>query len=57
MRWYGRIGRRVWLHEIKCFVFRDRRVNDGPALAAFWGAPQAAEEEALRVTRPLPKAA
>lgn len=51
MRWYARIGRRVWLHEIWCFVFRDRRTTDGPSLAAFWGAPQDREEEALKVTR------
>ena len=47
MRWYARIGRRVWLHEIWAFVMRDRRVADGPTLEAFWGAPQDTEEEAL----------
>ena len=51
MRWYARIGRRVWLHEIWCFVFRDRRTVNGPSLAAFWGAPQDRDEEALKVTR------
>jgi anaerobic magnesium-protoporphyrin IX monomethyl ester cyclase len=41
------MGRRVWFHELKNFMFRDRRVADGPTLAEFWGAPQDAEEEAL----------
>jgi anaerobic magnesium-protoporphyrin IX monomethyl ester cyclase len=46
MRWYYRMGRRVWFHEIAGFLFRERRVRSGPTLAAFWGAPQDAEEEA-----------
>ena len=36
MRWYTRIGRRVWFHEIWRFL-RDGRVKDGPSVAAFWG--------------------
>jgi anaerobic magnesium-protoporphyrin IX monomethyl ester cyclase len=51
MRWYARMGRRVWFHEIRSFLFRDRRVADGPTVAAFWGAPQAGEEEAMRPAR------
>ncbi len=47
MRWYARIGRRVWLHEVWSFLFRDRRSRHGPTLAAFWGAPQDHEEDAL----------
>ena len=46
-RWYYRMGRRVWFHEIRNFLFRDRRVKRGPTLEQFWGAPQDAEEEAL----------
>ena len=49
MRWYSRIGKRVWLHEIWCFLFRDSRGAVGPALSQFWGAPQDALEEALAV--------
>ena len=49
IRWYYRMGRRVWFHEIWNFLMRDRRLRDGPSLAAFWGAPQDAEEEALHV--------
>jgi anaerobic magnesium-protoporphyrin IX monomethyl ester cyclase len=51
MRWYTRIGRRVWPYEIKNFLIRDRHIKDGPSLTEYWGAPQDAEEEALR---PLP---
>jgi anaerobic magnesium-protoporphyrin IX monomethyl ester cyclase len=51
MRWYTRMGRRVWLHEIWNFLFRDRRLANGPTLVEFWGAPQDAEEEAMRVRR------
>ena len=49
MRWYTRIGRRVWPHEIRNFLFRDRRTGTGPTVAQFWGAPQDAEEYALHV--------
>ncbi len=47
MRWYYRIGRRVWPYEIGNFLFRERRQEDGPTLAEFWGAPQDSEEEAM----------
>ena len=64
MRWYTRMGRRVWLHEIWSFLFRERRVKNGPTLAEFWGAPQDAEEELMRaatkeraVSAPAPIAA
>ncbi len=40
MRWYYQIGRRVWPHEIWNFLFRDRRLQDGPTLAEFWSASQ-----------------
>jgi anaerobic magnesium-protoporphyrin IX monomethyl ester cyclase len=47
MRWYTRMGRRVWPFEIWAFLFRDRRITHGPTLAEFWGAPQDREEEAM----------
>ncbi len=47
VRWYYRMGRRVWFHEIGNFLFRDRRIADGPTLAEFWGGPQDREEEAM----------
>ena len=57
MQWYARIGRRVWLHEVWSFLVRDRFVKSGPTLAAFWGAPQDTEEEALKVARGVKAAA
>jgi anaerobic magnesium-protoporphyrin IX monomethyl ester cyclase len=47
MRWYTRMGRRVWPHEMFGFLFRDRRVANGPSLSDFWGPPQDSEEEAM----------
>jgi anaerobic magnesium-protoporphyrin IX monomethyl ester cyclase len=47
MRWYYRIGARVWPYEIKRFFLE--RTRPGPTLEQFWGAPQAAEEESMRV--------
>jgi anaerobic magnesium-protoporphyrin IX monomethyl ester cyclase len=48
-RWYYRIGRRVWPYEIWNFLFRDKRTRHGPSVAALWGPPQDAEEEAMSV--------
>jgi anaerobic magnesium-protoporphyrin IX monomethyl ester cyclase len=48
MRWYTRIGRRVWLHEVWRF-FRDRRTVGGPTVAEFWGEPQDHGENAMTV--------
>jgi len=54
-RWYYRIGRRVWPHEIWNFFFRDRRLKNGPTLTEFWGQPQDAEENAMKEGSPLMK--
>lgn len=51
MRWYTRMGRRVWFHEVWQWLTADRRIADGPTLEAFWGAPQEGEEAALAVPR------
>jgi anaerobic magnesium-protoporphyrin IX monomethyl ester cyclase len=51
MRWYTRMGRRVWFHEWRNFLFRDRRATDGPTLRAFWGDPQDHQEIPLRIIR------
>ena len=51
MRWYTKMGRRVWCREVWQFLFEDRRVSNGPTLAEFWGAPQDAEEESMTVGR------
>jgi anaerobic magnesium-protoporphyrin IX monomethyl ester cyclase len=47
IRWYYRMGRRVWFHEIWNFIYRDRRKKDDPTLTQFWGEPQDAEEESM----------
>jgi anaerobic magnesium-protoporphyrin IX monomethyl ester cyclase len=48
MRWYTKMGRRVWPHEIIDFL-RDPLVKSGPTLAEFWGPAQEAEENAMAV--------
>jgi anaerobic magnesium-protoporphyrin IX monomethyl ester cyclase len=50
MRWYTRMGRRVWLHEWRGFL-RDKRLTDGPTVQQFWGAPQDHQEVPLRTGR------
>jgi len=40
MRWYTKMGRRVWPYEWFSFFFRERRITNGPELQQFWGAPQ-----------------
>jgi anaerobic magnesium-protoporphyrin IX monomethyl ester cyclase len=50
-RWYYQMGRRVWPFELWNFLFRDRRVKDGPTLAEFWGTPQDDHETSMQ-TRP-----
>lgn len=50
MKWYYRIGRKVVAWEIRNFIWRDRRVKDGPTLVEFWGPPQDEHEEALDAT-------
>jgi anaerobic magnesium-protoporphyrin IX monomethyl ester cyclase len=52
MRWYTRMGRRVWPHEVLGFLFRDRRTAHGPTVAQFWGAPQDSEEESMQPHKP-----
>ncbi|MCX6927884.1 MAG: magnesium-protoporphyrin IX monomethyl ester anaerobic oxidative cyclase [Verrucomicrobia bacterium] len=37
MRWYYRIGRRVWPYELRQWLFHDRRTRRGPTLAEFLG--------------------
>ena len=46
-RWYYQMGRRVWFHEVFHFLFRDRRIKNGPTVEQFWGPTLAHEEEAL----------
>jgi anaerobic magnesium-protoporphyrin IX monomethyl ester cyclase len=37
MKWYYRIGRRVWPHEIWNFILRDRPKQSNLTLSEFWG--------------------
>ncbi len=48
MGWYYEIGLRVLRFEIGNFLRRDQLQTRGPSLQEFWGAPQNAEENALR---------
>jgi anaerobic magnesium-protoporphyrin IX monomethyl ester cyclase len=55
MKWYYRIGRRVWPYEIRNFLFQDHCRRDGPTLAEFWGPPQDAESPGvLETSTPVP---
>ncbi|MES2886611.1 MAG: magnesium-protoporphyrin IX monomethyl ester anaerobic oxidative cyclase [Pseudomonadota bacterium] len=51
IRWYYRMGRRVWFHEVIRFVFQDACKEDGRTLRAFMGDNQEHEEEASVVPR------
>ena len=55
-RWYYRMGRRVWFHEIIGFFLRDRRIADGRTVAEHFGGTQDHEEEASAVP-PRPRRA
>ncbi len=48
MKWYTRMGRRVFFHELWQFLFRTKRVKNGMKLKAFWGEAQEHEEFPLR---------
>ena len=47
MRWYTRIGRRVWMHEVLEFLFLTRREKHGPTLETFAGKDLSEREYAL----------
>jgi len=51
IRWYYRMGRRVWIHELISFFFRDSLRLDGRTVSHHLGQPQDHEEEASRVGR------
>ena len=36
MRWYTRIGKRVWMHEVLQFLFNDKHTSKSVKLSAFW---------------------
>jgi len=45
------MGRRVWLYEVKNFVLRDERTDQGPTVREMWGAPQDDEERSMAPVR------
>jgi len=49
IRWYYRMGRRVWFHEIFGFLFRDKARRHALTVEQFAGKAQDAEEEAMTV--------
>ncbi|MEM8653083.1 MAG: hypothetical protein AAGF54_21360, partial [Pseudomonadota bacterium] len=46
MRWYTRMGRRVWLSEVWEFI-TDSFLKDGPILSEYWGTMKQDPENAL----------
>lgn len=66
MRWYSKMGRRVWFHEVFEFLFAGGRTPDGPALRDFLGptleqreyalAPPTREAKAVIRVQPAPQA-
>jgi anaerobic magnesium-protoporphyrin IX monomethyl ester cyclase len=54
IRWYYRMGRRVWLHELRQFFLRDRPRPFGMTVAQFVGSPQDHEEEAMTIQKAPP---
>lgn len=54
MRWYTRIGRRVWFHEVMEFLFVARPRWIGPTLREFMGESLAEREYALSKKRAYP---
>lgn len=47
MRWYTRMGRKVWLHEVAEFLFHTRLEKHGPRLADFAGGGMAEREYSM----------
>ena len=55
MRWYTRIGRRVWFHEVWQFLFQTRHEKKALTLKAFLGPTLAEREYALAKRKPAGK--
>ncbi len=47
-KWYYKMGRRVWFHEVFGFFFRDKRWRNGPTVEEFLGTSLAHEEKPLK---------
>lgn len=52
MRWYSKMGRRVWTHEVLEFIFDGGMQKNGPTLREFMGASLDEREYALEKSRP-----
>lgn len=48
MRWYTKIGRRVWFHEVFEFLFKTKHEKIGPRLYAFKGPMFSGREYSMR---------
>ena len=57
MRWYYRIGRKVWFHEIAQFLWHDNRAKPEKTLLAYWGIRPVADEMVLSPIKPVERAA
>jgi len=54
IRWYYRIGRKVWPYEIWQYLFHDRRIAHGPTLAEFQASPATPYKPDSAVQHPHP---
>jgi len=52
MRWYSKMGRRVWTHEVLEFIFDGGMQKNGMTLRGFMGASLDEREYALEKSRP-----
>ena len=57
MRWYTRMGRRVWFHEVAEFLFATPLLKAGPTLRQFLGRSLAAREYVLDKRKAIPQQA
>lgn len=50
IRWYYKIGRRVWFYEVYNFLFKDKRIKPNQSLNNYWGnIPIAVEQSVLTI--------
>ncbi len=53
MRWYYRIGRRVWFYEIWNWIFHDHRTRHGPTLIQYLDGGRGRKPATLSVAAPV----
>jgi anaerobic magnesium-protoporphyrin IX monomethyl ester cyclase len=49
-RWYYRMGRRVWFHELRKWLLADKRIMNGPTVGEFWRHEVDPEEALVKLT-------